>query len=529
MHECPNCGGGLVFDIPSQNLKCEYCESIFDPYVKIRSKNASEVNVPEESYEANIFTCAQCGGEIISTSNEMAGFCSYCGSSTVFTSRITTEKSPQYIIPFQVSKEDCKKEYAKLLARAVFAPKEMRAPQYIDGFRGIYMPYHVYGVKQDVRVSMDGKKSYRSGNYDITDYYDNSADVDAYYKGLAYDASSSFDDDISEKIAPFDAKEMKPFSDSYLSGFYADIQDVDSSVYEANAIEFANKNTYKSFAEHPSFARKGIKNFDSSQNDSYSNRFHTRIKERDRAMFPVWFLSYRNGERVAYATVNGQTGKVAADMPIDVKKYMTGVLLVTIPLFILLNLMISMKAKNMLTLAAYLAAASIFLFWEEAKKIKKRENDGSPSRKPEGKKKKETSLVQRLEYTWAIFFGVMLCMVCYTGIKDLVMYGVSMQFPVVTAPAFIAGIIGSMMSHKVWTGNNIMGRVPGYIWSLGAIVLATVVAVWNPVADTFYYAGAILSIAGVSISIFEIILAYNILATRKLPQFHRTGGDDSGV
>ena len=40
------------------------------------------------------------------------------------------------------------------------------------------------------------------------------------------------------------------------------------------------------------------------------------------SMFPVWFMSYRNGDRITYATVNGQTGKVAADLPIDIKKYL---------------------------------------------------------------------------------------------------------------------------------------------------------------------------------------------------------------
>jgi hypothetical protein len=32
MYNCRNCGGNLRFDIPSQRLKCPYCDSDYDCY-----------------------------------------------------------------------------------------------------------------------------------------------------------------------------------------------------------------------------------------------------------------------------------------------------------------------------------------------------------------------------------------------------------------------------------------------------------------------------------------------------------------
>ena len=32
MYACSNCGGNLKFDIPSQQLACEYCQTQADPY-----------------------------------------------------------------------------------------------------------------------------------------------------------------------------------------------------------------------------------------------------------------------------------------------------------------------------------------------------------------------------------------------------------------------------------------------------------------------------------------------------------------
>ena len=58
-------------------------------------------------------------------------------------------------------------------------------------------------------------------------------------------------------------------------------------------------------------------------------------------LFPVWLLSYKNGKRIAYAAVNGSTGKVAADIPLDIGKFLLGCLIGVIPLYFLLNLFLT--------------------------------------------------------------------------------------------------------------------------------------------------------------------------------------------
>lgn len=64
----------------------------------------------------------QCGGEILSTENAATGFCSFCGASTILDSRIAREKRPDYIVPFQITKEDCKKAYGKMMLPCHFCP-----------------------------------------------------------------------------------------------------------------------------------------------------------------------------------------------------------------------------------------------------------------------------------------------------------------------------------------------------------------------------------------------------------------------
>ena len=316
MFACKNCGGNVKFDIKSGQLACEYCHSLFDPYAYEDKTSDAEV---QKDFDATIFTCPQCGGEILSTDDTAAGFCSFCGASTVLYSRMQKEHKPAYIIPFAKSKDDCKQAYMSLMKKAIFAPKELKDPKFIDGFRGIYMPYWTYYVTQKAPISLPAKRSHRSGDYIITDHYRLEGDLDAYYKGLSYDASSSFDDSISEKLAPYDVKNMKRFTPAFLSGFYADTADLPSTIYASDAMDAACTNTVSEISKEPAFTGLSV---DSDSAALSPLSLGTTVKETDYSMFPVWFLSYRNKDRVAYATVNGQTGKVVADLPISVGKFL---------------------------------------------------------------------------------------------------------------------------------------------------------------------------------------------------------------
>ena len=184
------------------------------------------------------------------------------------------------------------------------------------------MPFWSYNVTQKGPVRLNGETSHRRGDYIITDHYALSGNVDAEYDGLSYDASSAFDDSISEALAPYDIKQRIPFEPSYMSGYYADLADVDAGTYKWQAEKFAYdaslnriKNETREFKKYTitTSAAPSSAQMSASAVPTKSDKGHS-------AMFPVWFLSYRNGDRVAYAAVNGQTGKVVADLPIDVRK-----------------------------------------------------------------------------------------------------------------------------------------------------------------------------------------------------------------
>lgn len=61
----------------------------------------------------------------------------------------------------------------------------------------------------------------------------------------------------------------------------------------------------------------------------------------------------------------------------------------------------------------------------------------------------------------------------------------------------------------------------GWILPLCAAVLSFGVWFLHPVSDLYYYGAAILSMAAILVSFISIIHAYNLLSTRRLPQFDK--------
>lgn len=555
MFECPNCGGNLKFDIKSQKMLCGYCNSDFDPYEIKKENEAKEGN----DFDVTVFTCPQCNGEIYSTDNTAAGFCIFCGASNVLNTRLQNEKRPGYIIPFQKTKEDCKELYTKLMKYAFFAPNELKSPKHIDGFKGIYMPYWVFHVVQQGLSAIRGSTSTRRGDYIVTRHYILNMNMDNYYKGLSYDASSSFSDNISEKLAPFDVKNMKEFTPAFLSGFYADIADVDSAVYESDAREVATRKTKKYLKKS---TRVGDYKMETPE-DELEDIFGTKVIHTDTAMFPVWFLSYRNKNRVAYATVNGQTGKVVADLPVDIKKYVLGSIVLAVPIAILLNLFLTIRPSVLLTIVSFLGAVTLFLYCREMKQIAVREgyedDKGMMEALREQKEKRKQKREQAMREAAAalgddvpeayvvkqeainknrkvkkkrrrdilpvvIFSVVFLCIVLMSFASVLSALGIHLHMFVAAAVLIAALVMGAMGMGHVKKLKEKKGF--GVLWGLLSTIVATMIILWNPVSDLYYYAGVIFCMAAVLVTLIDLILSYNVLATRKLPQFDYKGGDD---
>ncbi|MBR6402738.1 MAG: hypothetical protein IKS48_05090 [Eubacterium sp.] len=530
MLQCPNCGGSVVFDIATQQMKCQSCSSIFNPY------DFKYANGAEESteYDVTVFKCPQCGGEIASTDETAAAFCSYCGSSNVLESRISKEKKPQLIIPFKKTKQQCKELFAKKVGKALFAPSDYKNCK-VESFRGIYMPYWMYDMSQNGQVTAKTSTSHRSGDYIITDHYLCSGNLQAVYNGVSYDASSSFADDISGEIAPYSVKDITTFTPAYLSGYYADIADVPVGTYtnsaKTSADEYSTDYVKKKTPFSKEFVESGLKVPTTVVNVTRS------------AMFPVWFMAYRRGNRVAYATVNGQTGKVSADVPISISKYLVCAMIAALICFPILQFFFTITPHTMMIIASIISMLVAIMYNGEMKKIlaletheddlgyKARKNTPDSKQVKQPKKKKGKGL---MDVSQAIGIGIFIFFLLGAGgsiFGGIISSLSSDETPIVRAVIILIVlviIIGVTVSANKKISQMIYKNgFAASVWTSIAVGILLLITVINPVGDIYYYIAIAASIVGVLITLLDMMLCFNLMAMRPLPQFKMyQGGDD---
>ena len=285
--KCTNCNGTLYYNVDKKVLKCRHCGSTFDPQSFVRDMDASEFN-----WEGTIlYTCRNCGAQLISLDDTAVTYCSYCGSETILKGQITGDRQPRMMIPFKVSKTKCKAIYKKELAKKLYVPDEFKDPEFIDKFRGVYIPYWMYYVKfRDNPIGLKGTKTYTRGNYDYYEEYEVVAKIhDNGLYGIPYDGSRNFDDSIAEEIAPFRRKDMIPFNPAYLAGMYADRANVEPHVYEDEVKERATEEAIRDIGQD--FPGINLK-FPGSIKEK-EEFLQTTYQGQDTVYLPVWFLTWK--------------------------------------------------------------------------------------------------------------------------------------------------------------------------------------------------------------------------------------------
>ena len=140
-YKCPCCGGKLEFSSTEQQMKCPFCDSVFDvaslqSYDQVLSEQQetdmsweTEAGSEWEQGEAEsmrVYHCQSCGGEVVGDETLGATDCPFCGNPVIMMGQFKGELKPDLVIPFQLNKEDAKKAFAKHLTGKRLLPKVER-------------------------------------------------------------------------------------------------------------------------------------------------------------------------------------------------------------------------------------------------------------------------------------------------------------------------------------------------------------------------------------------------------------------
>lgn len=336
-YKCPNCDGELIFNPAGGNYKCEYCTSLFTQEELEQMKPAEgkesaeqpdgsggtpfgEETVDGTSAEPEgdgmVYTCASCGAQVVTDATTAATFCYYCHNPVILQGRLSGDLLPDKIIPFKISKEAAKTMFMQFVGKKKFVPKAFFNKKQIDNLTGVYFPYWVYEAEVDASITGNGQKRrvWRTGDIEHTEtkFYKIERQGDAHFENITGNALSKANGKLAEGVLPYDISKMEDFHMGYLSGFQAEKRDMEKTALAAkfnNEVANATENLIRDTVS-------GYSSFNIT-----SKNIRTKEDNWQYVLFPIWTVTYKgkNG-KMYYYSLNGQTGAVCGELPVDTKK-----------------------------------------------------------------------------------------------------------------------------------------------------------------------------------------------------------------
>ena len=383
-YQCPACTGPLQFSAATGKLECEYCgssyevaemEALYAPKAapapelicpackeKLNCEGISgearcpgcgaefqmedlhayaahmaekrednmnwdtEAGSPWQEGEADglrIYSCTQCGGEIVADETTGATHCPYCDNPVVLTGHFAGLLKPDLVIPFKVDKKAAIEALQNHYKGKRLLPKVFKDQNHIEEVKGLYVPVWLFDADADADVQYEATKVHRWSdseyNYTETRHYAVIRSGGIGFENVPVDGSTKMDDTLMESIEPFDISDAVPFKTAYLPGYMADKYDVDAEASIGRANERIKRSTEDAFWST-------VQGYDTVM--PVESNINLRSGRARYALYPVWILNTDwNGQKFTFA-INGQTGKIAGDLPMDKGafwKYLIGV------------------------------------------------------------------------------------------------------------------------------------------------------------------------------------------------------------
>ena len=320
--KCPCCDGAIEFDSTAQKMKCPYCGTEFEmEALQSQEQPTEEMNwdtaaggqwQPGETEGLRVYTCKTCGGEIVADESTGAAECPFCGNPVVMTGQFAGDLKPDLVIPFKIDKKAAIAKLQELYKGKLLLPKVFKDQNHIREVKGLYVPVWLFDTDADAFVRYKASTvrtwSDRNYNYTETSYFSVTRGGSIGFENVPVDGSTKMDDTLMESIEPYDLSAAVDFQTAYLSGYLADKYDVDAEASIQRANERIKRSTEDAFAS----TVQGYATVTPTSTSIWLNNGRARY-----ALLPVWILNTQwNGQKFTFA-INGQTGKIVGDLPMD--------------------------------------------------------------------------------------------------------------------------------------------------------------------------------------------------------------------
>ncbi len=344
---CPRCQATTAFSVPDGGLRCAHCGYYEPPATAIVGKGAQEfeftvatVSAAREAEgwgtERKALRCQSCGSETSLPPGRLTNTCPFCGSHQVLQQDAPDDHlRPRFLIPFRVDVERCREISKQWLGSSWMTPKTLRETGKVADFVGVYVPYWTFDAQTSAswraqvghqvsdRTYDASSKTWRTRTRTVWRW--ESGHVAQVFDDLLVAGSGKLSSLLIQRIQDFDTRELVPYASSYLAGLLAQAYDVPLETAWSTAREQMRDRTRA--ACHGQASTSQVRNFTMSLDFSDESWRYVLV--------PAYVAAYRHEGRPFQVIVNGQTGAIAGQRPVDWTKVWLAVSAMVAPGFLL--------------------------------------------------------------------------------------------------------------------------------------------------------------------------------------------------
>lgn len=351
--KCPSCGGAMVYSPKTLSLQCIYCGATKElPGVpsKIRENDYGlwsrkkmddrVYGIMDQQAEDVLVTCEQCGAKVHIDSTKSSAVCPYCGTPLMLEkSQVKRFWQPDYLLPFAIDRKQCGELFQNWLNGKWFLPSKYKNGNVLEEkFRGVYYPYWAYGAhtrttyegergkdRKVTKKGSDGKPVEKT----VTDWKNVSGVVMNDFSNILVPATNCLPAEIIAEHKKWPVGSLVEYTPEYTAGFSTEVYTVDFTEGMNTAKDEMEEEIESDIRRDIGGDRQRINHKDVN----YSDLVFKLV------LLPLWISSFTINDKTYQFIINGRTGELHGDYPLDKKKIALVVVAVIVVIALLYSLL----------------------------------------------------------------------------------------------------------------------------------------------------------------------------------------------
>ncbi len=329
--KCPQCRATTAYSVADGGLRCTYCGYYEPPKRTIVGKGAQEFEFTVDTLAVAVqahgwgetrreLQCQNCNARTTLPAGRLTHTCPFCGSNRVLHQDAPQDGlRPRFLIPFKIEADACRPIAEKWLGSSWMTPKSLKQST-VAGFTGIYLPYWTFDAvtEADWKAEVGHQETRRRYNsttkswesYTVTVWRWEAGHVRRFFDDLLVPGTARLSRVLLQQIQNYDTRALVPYEPQYLAGFLAQAYDSPLEKAWEEGREIMRAATRDACRAQASTSQ--IRNFSMALDFGEESWRYVLV--------PVYMTVFQYAGQSYPVMINGQTGAIAGQRPVDWNK-----------------------------------------------------------------------------------------------------------------------------------------------------------------------------------------------------------------